>query len=59
MKKFIDNLKKQVEDNPVAALAVGAMVITASTKLMQANTERNNSRTWAKEVDRRRMTSGR
>lgn len=57
MKKFADNLKRQAEENPVAALAVSALVITAVTKLMQANTEARNSKSWAKEVDRRRMMS--
>lgn len=55
MQKFWNNLKYQAEQNPIAALAVGAAVLTAATKLMQANTERENARSWAKEVDRRRM----
>ncbi len=55
MKKFIDNLKRQAEENPIAALAVAAAVITASTKLMQAVTERENSKTWKQEVQRRSM----
>lgn len=57
MKKYIDNLKRQAEENPVAALAVGAIVITAVAKLLRATTETRNSRTWEKEVDRRRMNS--
>lgn len=57
MKQFYNNLKRQAQENPVAALAVGAVVVTATAKLLQASTERNNSRTWAKEVDRRRMSS--
>lgn len=57
MKKFIDNLKIQAQENPVVAVLVGAAGITAITKLMQANTERANSKSWAKEVDRRRMNT--
>lgn len=57
MKKFIDNLKRQAEENPLAALAIGIMTATAATKLIQAGTEHQNSKTWAKEVDRRRMNS--
>lgn len=59
MKRYIDNLKRQAEENPVLTLAVGAAVITAIAKLIQVSTEHQNSKTWAKEVDRRRMNSGR
>lgn len=55
MKKYIDNLKRQAEENPLLAAGVAIAAVTAVTKLMQANTERNNSKSWAKEVDRRRM----
>ena len=55
MKRYIDNFKKQAEENPLLALGVGAAALTAVTKLIQAGTERRNSKTWEKEVDRRRM----
>lgn len=57
MKKFIDNLKKQAEENPLAALVICAGVVTAIAKLLQVNNEWSNSKTWSKEVDRRRMMS--
>lgn len=57
MKQYLENLKRQAEENPIVALIVGAGAITAVTKLLQANTERKNSQTWAKEVDRRRMAT--
>jgi hypothetical protein len=53
MSIFIDRLKLQMEENPLAALAVGSVVASAITKLMKANTERINSQTWSREVDRR------
>lgn len=53
MKKFIDNLKRQAEENPLMALAIAAAVITATTKLLDANTARSYSRTHALEVNRR------
>jgi hypothetical protein len=56
MNKFFTNLKKQAEENPLVAIGVATVAVTAVTKLMQANTERTNSRTWEKEVDRRRMS---
>jgi len=57
MKKYIDNLKRQAEENPLLAAGIAIAAVTAVTKLMQANTEHNNSKSWAKEVDRRRMNS--
>lgn len=57
MNKFLDNLKRQVEENPVFALATGAAVVQAMTKLVNTNTQRKNSKAWAKEVDRRVKTS--
>lgn len=56
-KQFINNLKRQAQENPMLAIAVGVAAITAVTKLLAANTEHQNSKTWAKEVDRRRMNT--
>lgn len=53
MQKFIDNLKRQAEANPVVALGAGAVFIQAMSKLLNANTSRANAKTWKKEVDRR------
>lgn len=57
MQKFLDNLRRQAEENPILALGVGAAVVTATSKLVHTATEARNSKTWAKEVDRRRMKS--
>ena len=57
MKKFIDNLKRQAEENPLVAISIGIMAATAATKLIQVSTEHQNSKTWAKEVDRRHMNT--
>lgn len=57
MKKFTDNLKRQAEENPILALGVGAALITAMTKLLEANTARSYARTHALEVARRIATS--
>jgi hypothetical protein len=54
-KKFVNNLKRQAEENPLAAIAAAGLVVTAMTKLLQANTARNNSKTWQQEVMRRSM----
>lgn len=53
MQKFVENLKRQIEENPVFALATGAAVVQAMTRLVQTNTARKNSKAWQKEVDRR------
>lgn len=57
MKKFVNNLKRQAEENPMAALFIAGGVIAATAKLMDANTSRVNSKAWAKEVDRRMMNT--
>ena len=53
MNRFLENLKKQAQENPVLALAAAAAVLTATSKLMQANNERSNSRTYRLETERR------
>lgn len=45
--------KEQIEDNPLIAAGIGAALLTGAAKLMNANTARKNSKTWAKEVNRR------
>lgn len=58
MKKYYENLKRQAEENPIAALVVAAAVLTAASKLMDANTARVAARTHALEVNRRIMKAG-
>lgn len=57
MKKYTDRLKATFEQYPLETIAISAAALTAAAKIMQANTERKNAKTWAKEVDRRRMMS--
>lgn len=57
MKKYLEELKIQAQNNPLAAAAIGAGVIVAITKLMDANTKRQNAKAWASEVERRRMNT--
>lgn len=51
--RFINNLKRQAEENPIVMLGVAAAVITATSKLMDSNTARLAAKTHAKEVARR------
>jgi len=57
MKKYLEELKFQAQQNPLPTAAVAAGLIIAISKLMSANTERQNAKTWAKEVERRRMNA--
>lgn len=54
-RRFVDNLARQAEENPVLALGVAAGLITAITKLIGAGTDASNARAWKKEVARRAM----
>jgi hypothetical protein len=48
-----DKLKAQLEDQPLVALGIGAAVLSGLGKLMNANTNRKNAKTWRREVVRR------
>lgn len=50
-------LKEQVEDNPVVFLGALGIVLSGAAKLMNANTQRKNSKTWNREVARREKLS--
>ena len=46
-------LKEQAEDQPLLAAAAAAALLTGVSKLLNANTARQNAKTWKKEVNRR------
>jgi hypothetical protein len=46
MNKFLENLRREAEENPVAALAAAAALLTAITSF-------RNSNSWRKETNRR------
>lgn len=46
-------LKEQAEDNPLVAAGLIAALLAGASKLMNANTNRKNSKTWTREVARR------
>lgn len=52
-----DRIKTKISENPVAAMAAGGALLAGVSKLMNANTARKNSKTWAKEVKRRDRTA--
>lgn len=53
MNEFLENLKKQASENPVAAVGVAAVFLQAASKLLNANAAHSNSKTYKKEIDRR------
>jgi hypothetical protein len=57
MNKFWTNLKRQAEENPVVVLGVAAALLTGAAKVMDANNNRSNSKTYALETQRRIMNN--
>jgi len=53
MNEFLENLKKQAEEQPMVAMGIAAAVIGAMGKLINANSNHRNSKVWQREVDRR------
>ena len=47
------SLKAKFDENPVEVMTVGALAVTAASKLTMAVVSARNSRTWRKEVNRR------
>lgn len=59
MNKAYDRLKKAFEDNPVQVLFAAGIVAQGVAKLMHANTERQNAKTYRMETIRRTMLKNR
>lgn len=55
MENWKTRLKKTWDESPLTCIALGIFALGAAAKVMNANTERQNAKSWAKEVDRRRM----
>ena len=53
MNRFLENLKTQAQENPILAIGVTAALLTATSKLMDANTQRAYAKAHEKEIDRR------
>jgi len=53
VKRFYAKLKDAAIENPLLTVAIAAGAITATAKLIDANTQRQNSKAWSREVDRR------
>ena len=51
MNNFINNLKRQAEENPMAALIVGTALLTAAGKFIDASGAAVGRRAYAKQVD--------
>lgn len=53
MKRHIDRLKYEFEQNPLLVIGVGAAAITATAKLVDALSAAQGRRAYAKQVDHR------
>lgn len=51
--RFVQNLKRQAEENPVYVLFAAAALFTATAKLMDANTQRGYKKAHMREIERR------
>jgi len=59
MNKFLANLKREAEENPIVALGVTAALITAVSKLIDSSVDAKNAKAWQMEVARRTMKDAR
>jgi hypothetical protein len=57
MNRFLENLQRQAEENPMVAMGVAAALINAVSHLSKSRTDARRSKDWTKEVDRRINTS--
>lgn len=55
MNDWKTRIKQAWNENPLAVIAIAALAATAAAKVMDANTQRQNAKVWAREVDRRVM----
>lgn len=51
MNKFLENLKREAEENPVLAMVVSTALLTAVSKLIKAHGEAAGSRAYARQVN--------
>lgn len=49
----LDKLKQQFNENPLAAIGVGAMAVTSAAKLLDAVSAAKGRRAYAKQVNYR------
>lgn len=59
MNKFLEKIKQSWEENPLQTAAVGAFVVTAAAKFLDAVSNSRRTRTWDREVSRRDRISRR
>jgi hypothetical protein len=53
MDKFLNNLKRQAEENPIVAIAVATAAVTALSKFVDAAGHAAGSKAYARQVDHR------
>lgn len=55
IKKSLNSLKTQFEENPTLVIGVASGAVLATAKLITAVSETRNNKTWRQEVQRRQM----
>jgi hypothetical protein len=53
VEKFLKNLQRQAEENPILALGVAAGLIGSISKLVDSTGNLKNAHSWKQEVKRR------
>lgn len=53
MNEFLENLKREAAANPIVALGIGAALLTAAGKFIEAAGHAKGSAAYAKDVERR------
>lgn len=53
MNDFLNSLKREAENNPILALGVGAALLTAISRFIDASGHAKGSRAYARDVERR------
>lgn len=59
MHKAYEKIKKAFEENPLQVIFVAGIAMQGAAKLMKANTERQNAKTYRMEVQRRLLMNKR
>ena len=58
MNKFLQNLQRQAEDNPMVALGVGVALLSAAGKFIDAAGHAKGSRAYARQVNAKIKKAG-
>lgn len=55
---WVEKLKKNFDENPLAVIAVGALAVTAAAKLVDAMSAAQGRKAYARQIDYKIMHKG-